>query len=39
VYAGIIVVAVLGYALNAIFLLVEVRMMRWHHGLTARGTV
>jgi NitT/TauT family transport system permease protein len=39
VYAGIMVVALLGYALNAIFLLVEARMMRWHHGLTGRGTV
>ena len=38
-YAGIMVVALLGYALNAIFLFVEGRMMRWHHGLTARGTV
>jgi ABC-type nitrate/sulfonate/bicarbonate transport system permease component len=38
-FAGILLVAVLGYALNRIFLSVEGRMMKWHHGITARGTV
>ncbi|MGH7873373.1 MAG: ABC transporter permease [Candidatus Binatia bacterium] len=38
-YAGILLVAVLGYVLNAIFLVIEARMMKWHHGITARATV
>ncbi|MBM4261008.1 MAG: ABC transporter permease [Deltaproteobacteria bacterium] len=36
-YAGIVVVAVLGYALNRVFLIIESKAMRWHHGMTARG--
>jgi ABC-type nitrate/sulfonate/bicarbonate transport system permease component len=37
-YAGIIVVAVLGYALNRLFLLIEARAMRWRRGMIARGS-
>ena len=37
-YAGILLVAVLGYVLNAMFLIVEAAM-KWHQGITARGTV
>jgi ABC-type nitrate/sulfonate/bicarbonate transport system permease component len=35
-YAGIVVVALLGYALNRLFLLVEARAMKWRHGMMAR---
>lgn len=35
-YAGIVVVALLGYALNRVFLLIEGRAMRWRHGMLAR---
>jgi len=35
-YAGIIVVAVLGYALNRLFLALEARMLKWRHGMLAR---
>jgi ABC-type nitrate/sulfonate/bicarbonate transport system permease component len=35
-YAGIVVVALLGYALNRLFLLLESRAMKWRHGLMAR---
>ena len=35
-YAGIIVVAVLGYALNRGFLTVEAKAMKWHHGMITR---
>jgi ABC-type nitrate/sulfonate/bicarbonate transport system permease component len=36
-YAGIITVALLGYALNRAFLAIELRAMRWHHGMAARA--
>jgi NitT/TauT family transport system permease protein len=36
-YAGIIVVSALGYALNRVFLVIEARAMRWRHGMIARG--
>ena len=35
-YGGIILVALLGYSLNRLFLLVEARPMRWRHGMMAR---
>ncbi len=35
-YAGIVVVALLGYALNRLFLLIETRAMKWRHGMMAR---
>jgi ABC-type nitrate/sulfonate/bicarbonate transport system permease component len=35
-YAGVIVVAALGYALNRLFLLLEAKMMKWRHGMMAR---
>jgi len=35
-YAGIAVVALLGYALNRLFLMIESRAMRWRHGMIAR---
>jgi ABC-type nitrate/sulfonate/bicarbonate transport system permease component len=35
--AGIVVVALLGYALNRLFLLLEARALAWKHGLRARG--
>ena len=35
-YAGIIVVAALGYGLNRLFLTVEARVLKWHHGMLAR---
>lgn len=38
-YAGIVVVAALGYALNGLFLLLEGQAMRWRHGMIARATV
>jgi ABC-type nitrate/sulfonate/bicarbonate transport system permease component len=38
-YAGIVVVAVLGYALNRLFLVLEAQAMRWRHGMIARATV
>jgi ABC-type nitrate/sulfonate/bicarbonate transport system permease component len=34
-YAGIIVVSLLGYFLNRLFLLMEARMMRWREGMIA----
>jgi ABC-type nitrate/sulfonate/bicarbonate transport system permease component len=36
-YAGIIVVALLGYVLNRLFLVVESAVLRWHRGMSARG--
>ena len=36
-YAGIIIVAALGYVLNRLFLGVEARVMRWRHGMVAQG--
>lgn len=38
-YAGIVVVAALGYALNQLFLLLEAKLMKWRHGMMARQTV
>jgi ABC-type nitrate/sulfonate/bicarbonate transport system permease component len=35
-YAGIIVVAALGYGLNRLFLLLEGMALRWRRGMTAR---
>ena len=35
-YAGIIVVAVLGYALNRLFLVLETTALRWRRGMIAR---
>jgi NitT/TauT family transport system permease protein len=35
-YAGIFVVALLGYTLNRLFLLLESRAMHWRHGMMAR---
>ena len=35
-YAGIVVVALMGYALNRLFLLLETRAMKWRHGMMAR---
>jgi NitT/TauT family transport system permease protein len=35
-YAGIVLVAVLGYALNRGFLTLEGRAMKWHHSMIAR---
>lgn len=37
VYAGIVVVALLGYALNRFFIAVEAKAMAWHRGMTARA--
>ncbi|HEY5542104.1 MAG TPA: ABC transporter permease [Candidatus Binatia bacterium] len=37
-YAGILIVAVLGYGLNRLFLTIEARVMRWHHGMLNRET-
>jgi len=36
-YAGILVVALLGYLLNRLFLWLEAKAMRWRHGMMARG--
>jgi ABC-type nitrate/sulfonate/bicarbonate transport system permease component len=38
-YAGIILVAFLGYALNRLFIALEKQAMRWHRGLGAREAV
>jgi ABC-type nitrate/sulfonate/bicarbonate transport system permease component len=35
-YGGIILVAVLGYLLNRVFLLAEARALRWRHGMMSR---
>jgi ABC-type nitrate/sulfonate/bicarbonate transport system permease component len=35
-YAGIILVSLLGYLLNRLFLLVEARVVRWRKGMIAR---
>jgi ABC-type nitrate/sulfonate/bicarbonate transport system permease component len=37
-YGGIVLLAILGYALNTGFLAVEHRVLAWHHGQTARTT-
>jgi ABC-type nitrate/sulfonate/bicarbonate transport system permease component len=31
-WSGIILIGILGYALNALFMLVERRVLRWHRG-------
>lgn len=36
-YGGIVLLAILGYALNAGFLAIEHRMLAWHHGQSARA--
>ena len=38
-YAGIVLVAVLGYGLNRLFLFLEGKAMAWHRGATAKGLV
>lgn len=38
-YAGIMLVAFLGYSLNRLFLLLEAKTMAWHRGMTAREVV
>ncbi len=38
-YAGIVLVTILGYILNRLFLLLETRVMVWHRGMTARGII
>jgi len=35
-YAGIVLVALMGYLLNRLFLLLEARALRWRHGMMAR---
>jgi len=37
-YAGIAVVALLGYVLNRLFVALENRALAWHRGATAKGT-
>jgi len=34
-WSGIFLLAILGYVLNALFLLVERRVLRWHRGARA----
>jgi ABC-type nitrate/sulfonate/bicarbonate transport system permease component len=36
-YAGILMLALTGYAINRVFLMVDARLMAWHKGLTRRG--
>jgi len=36
-YAGILMLALTGYAINRAFLMVDARLMAWHKGLTRRG--
>ncbi|HKY06605.1 MAG TPA: ABC transporter permease [Candidatus Binatia bacterium] len=38
-YAGIIIVAALGYALNRSFVAVEARALKWRHGMMARQAI
>jgi ABC-type nitrate/sulfonate/bicarbonate transport system permease component len=38
-YAGIILVAVLGYALNRLFIALEKQAMRWQRGMSAREAI
>lgn len=33
-FAGVFALAVVGYALNRVFLAIEARVLRWHHGYT-----
>jgi ABC-type nitrate/sulfonate/bicarbonate transport system permease component len=35
-YAGIFTLAIFGYALNRVFLLIEARLVRWHHESSGR---
>jgi NitT/TauT family transport system permease protein len=35
-YAGIVLVAMLGYILNRLFLFLEAKALRWRHGMMAR---
>jgi ABC-type nitrate/sulfonate/bicarbonate transport system permease component len=35
-YAGIFTLAIFGYALNRVFLLIEARLIRWHHESSGR---
>jgi ABC-type nitrate/sulfonate/bicarbonate transport system permease component len=37
-YGGIVLLAILGYLLNAGFLAIEHRVLAWHHGQTARAS-
>jgi len=39
VYAGVLTIAVLGFLLNALFVLIEGRVLAWHRGYTAREAV
>ncbi|MGH7488131.1 MAG: ABC transporter permease [bacterium] len=39
VYAGVILVAILGYGLNRVFLVIEQKAMRWRRGNLAGGAV
>jgi ABC-type nitrate/sulfonate/bicarbonate transport system permease component len=36
-YAGIFMLALFGYVLNRLFLLVEARLIRWHHESSGRN--
>ena len=38
-YAGIILVAVLGYLLNRLFLALEEKAMKWRRGMFAREAI
>jgi ABC-type nitrate/sulfonate/bicarbonate transport system permease component len=38
-YAGVILVAALGYSLNRLFIALEKQAMRWHHGMRAGEAV
>jgi NitT/TauT family transport system permease protein len=38
-YAGIILVALLGYSLNRLFLALENRAMKWRRGMVAREAI
>ena len=38
-YAGIVLIAIVGYILNRLFLALESKVMAWHRGMTARGVV
>jgi ABC-type nitrate/sulfonate/bicarbonate transport system permease component len=35
-YAGIFTLALFGYVLNRVFLLIEARLVRWHHESSGR---
>jgi ABC-type nitrate/sulfonate/bicarbonate transport system permease component len=35
-YGGIVLLAILGYTLNAGFLAIEKKVLAWHHGQSAR---